>query len=130
MATAREVEGNLSWTYALLRGVSHREATLMKASKASISAVALCCTFMAGAAFANDDDSRQPVTDTVITTKVKAELAAEDETKARNINVTTENGVVRLSGMVDSAAEKKEAEKEARSVEGVTKVDNQLTVKR
>jgi hyperosmotically inducible protein len=101
----------------------------MKARKASISAIALCCTFMAGAALA-DDDSKQPVADTVITTKVKAELASDDETKARNINVTTENGVVRLSGMVDSAAEKKQAEKNARSVEGVTKVDNQLTVKR
>jgi hyperosmotically inducible protein len=100
----------------------------MKARKASISAIALCGMFVAGAAFA--DDSKQPIADTVITTKVKAELAAEDETKARNINVTTENGVVRLSGMVDSAAEKKEAEKEALSVEGVTKVDNLLTVKR
>jgi hyperosmotically inducible protein len=101
----------------------------MKGRKAPMAVIALCCTFAAGAAFANDD-SQQPVTDTAITTKVKAELARDDNTKARNISVKTQNGIVRLSGKVDSAAEKQQAEQDASSIDGVVKIDNQLIVTR
>lgn len=101
------------------------------ASKAfSITAAAAALIFVAGGAFANDPKSGQPLTDTMITTKVKTELAKDDETKARHINVTTKNGVVRLSGLVDTAAEKQKAEEDVKNIEGVMSVDNQLTVKR
>lgn len=73
--------------------------------------------------------SSQPATDTMITTKVKAELMKDDQTKARHIKVHTKNGVVRLTGTVDSATEKAKAEADASGVEGVTKVKNGLKVR-
>lgn len=67
--------------------------------------------------------------DTVITTKVKTALIANPVTKARQINVDTHDGVVQLSGFVDSAAEKAEAGRVASQVGGVADVHNELSVK-
>jgi osmotically-inducible protein OsmY len=52
----------------------------------------------------------------------------DDEVKGHEINVTTNNGVVTLEGMVDTAQQKQEAELIARETEGVSRVVNQLTV--
>jgi hyperosmotically inducible protein len=68
------------------------------------------------------------VDDTWITTKVKADLVKDSETKAHEITVNTKAGVVVLTGTVASIAEKNKAEKDARSVKGVVDVENQLTV--
>jgi len=51
---------------------------------------------------AADMDSEQPVTDTWITTKVKADLATTEGVKSTDISVTTVNGVVTLIGVLDS----------------------------
>ena len=67
--------------------------------------------------------------DTVVTTRVKSALVANPVTKARQINVATANGVVLLSGFVDSAAEKATATDVARHVEGVRDVRNELETK-
>jgi hyperosmotically inducible periplasmic protein len=109
---------------------SGRRLMHMASKSLPIAAFAATLIFGAGGAFANEPKSDQPVTDTMITTKVKTELAKDDTTKARHINVTTKDGVVRLSGMVDSATEKQKAEEDAKTIEGVVSVDNQLTVKR
>ena len=71
----------------------------------------------------------QVVDDMTVTTKVKAALADNERTKARNINVDTHNGVVTLHGKVDSRAEAEQATIVARSVEGVHSVTNKLTTK-
>jgi hyperosmotically inducible protein len=68
------------------------------------------------------------VTDTVITTKVKTELARDKSTKATDINVETKDGIVMLDGSVSSMAEKQKAEADARSVDGVRDVKNNLRV--
>jgi hyperosmotically inducible periplasmic protein len=83
-----------------------------------------------GTALADDSHvkSDQPVTDSYITTKVKASLAADKGTKARDIHVDTKEGVVMLSGTVGSTAEKELAEKDARKIKGVVQVRNDLTV--
>jgi hyperosmotically inducible periplasmic protein len=85
----------------------------------------------AGAAFADDTSmkSDQPVTDSYITTKVKAELAKDTVTKARHIHVTTKDGTVMLKGMVNSDTEKQQAEQDASGIKGVAHVENDLTVK-
>jgi osmotically-inducible protein OsmY len=80
-------------------------------------------------ALADDTKSSQPVTDTVITTKVKGELAKDDQTKARHIKVETKDGVVHLSGLVDSDMEKQKAEADAQTIDGVVSVKNNLKVK-
>lgn len=73
--------------------------------------------------------TKENVNDAVITTKVKADLFAEPELKALAIDVDTENGVVNLSGFVSSKAEAERAVRLAKSVKGVTKVQNSLKVK-
>jgi hyperosmotically inducible protein len=102
----------------------------MTARKTLIAAAAVCWAFAAGGAFAGDKtaNSDQPVTDTMITTKVKAELAKDSSTKATDINVTTKDGVVMLDGAVSSMAEKEKAEVNAKSVKGVVGVANNLRV--
>ena len=86
---------------------------------------------LSGAAFAAGDKMEKAgkaVDDTWITTKVKADLVKDKSTKAHEITVNTKAGVVVLTGIVGSAAEKAQAEKDARSVKGVVDVENQLTV--
>lgn len=74
--------------------------------------------------------SVQPVGDSWITAKVKADLLVTEETKGLDINVTTTNGVVTLSGRLDSAAQVEKAVAIARSIKGVKSVDaTTLTVK-
>lgn len=68
------------------------------------------------------------VDDAGITAKVKARLAADPTAKAYQINVDTSDGVVQLNGFVDSAEGKQAAERVAKGVEGVKRVDNNLTV--
>jgi len=67
--------------------------------------------------------------DSAITTKVKAAIAGDALLKVSQITVTTTNGTVRLSGVVDSRQALDRAVEVARSVEQVQAVDNNLGVK-
>ncbi len=67
-------------------------------------------------------------TDAGITTKIKTEMAQSDVVKANDINVTTQDHVVTLTGTVDTEAAKTEALRIARSAEGVRDVVDELRV--
>ncbi|HET9023407.1 MAG TPA: BON domain-containing protein [Burkholderiaceae bacterium] len=67
------------------------------------------------------------VDDAAITTKVKAALLADDQVKGTQINVDTNGGTVKLTGTVDSATQVARAMEIARGVNGVQKVENNLT---
>jgi hyperosmotically inducible protein len=69
------------------------------------------------------------IDDTVLTAKVKAALVGNPVTKARQIDVTTRDGVVQLSGFIDSQEERATAVDVARSVQGVKSVDDALKLK-
>ncbi len=69
------------------------------------------------------------VDDSVITTKVKAELFNEPSLKSAEINVETFKGVVQLSGFVSSSANIDKAVSIARAVKGVTAVKNSMRLK-
>jgi hyperosmotically inducible protein len=69
------------------------------------------------------------VADSVITTKVKADIFKEPELKSMAIHVETEKGVVMLSGFVDTKADADKAVSLAKSVEGVTSVKSAIKVK-
>jgi osmotically-inducible protein OsmY len=69
------------------------------------------------------------VDDTVITTKVKADILNEPTLKSREIKVETFKGIVQLSGFVSSQADIKKAVELARSVKGVKSVKNDMLVK-
>lgn len=76
------------------------------------------------------ESSQQPVEDSWITTKVKADLLADEQTKGLDINVSTTNGVVTLAGRLDSAVQVDKAVSIARGIKGVKSVDaTTLTVK-
>jgi osmotically-inducible protein OsmY len=63
-----------------------------------------------------------------ITTAVKTKLLADKTVGGSNINVDTTDGVVTLSGPVDSAAEKAQAIKLASRTHGVKRVVSKLTI--
>jgi len=100
----------------------------MKRNYVSFLVAAASMAIVAGNAYADDMKSDQPVKDSYITTKVKAELAKDKGTKAHDIHVTTKDGVVMLDGTVASAAEKELAAQDAKKVKGVLDVHNGLTV--
>jgi hypothetical protein len=67
-------------------------------------------------------------TDAGVTTSVKAKFAQDDLVKANQINVTSREGVVTLTGDVDSVAAKEQAVRLARETDGVSDVIDQLRV--
>lgn len=68
-------------------------------------------------------ESVQPGSDAWITTKVKADLLTTQKVPGMEIKVDTVNGVVTLSGMVDTQSEKDRAVQLTRGIEGVRQVD-------
>jgi len=69
------------------------------------------------------------VTDSWITTKVKAALAEDPLVKAREVNVETFKGVVQLSGFVISQAAMNQAVYVTQGIKGVTSVRNDMRLK-
>jgi hyperosmotically inducible protein len=100
----------------------------MKRNYVAALVTAASMALVAGGALADEVKSDQPVKDSYITTKVKAELAKDKGTSARDIHVTTKDGVVMLDGSVASDAEKELAEQDAKKIKGVVGVHNGLTV--
>jgi hyperosmotically inducible protein len=78
---------------------------------------------------AGQDNDARVLSDSAITTKVKALLLAEKGVPSTSISVETYEGRVLLSGFVDSNAQVAQAGKVAAGVSGVTKVQNNLAVK-
>lgn len=68
------------------------------------------------------------VSDATITTKVNAALMADDQLKARKIDVDTREGRVVLNGTAPDAAAVQRATTLAQAVDGVRSVENRLTV--
>lgn len=66
--------------------------------------------------------------DSTITARVKAALIDDKNIRSSDISLKTENKVVTLSGSVDSAEQKDLAVNAAKTVKGVTTVNDQLNV--
>jgi hyperosmotically inducible protein len=77
-----------------------------------------------------DDASAQPGTDGWITTKVKAQLMTTKGIPSTDISVTTTNGIVTLSGVVDSKAQVQKSVAVAKAIKGVHKVDSSALTSR
>ena len=67
-------------------------------------------------------------TDSGITSMVEASLEANDDVKARQVEVQTREGIVYLNGVVDTEETRREAARVTWRTEGVTGVVNDLTV--
>ncbi len=91
--------------------------------------VILLVSLLGCASTAKKEGTGEYVDDTVITTKVKAEILKTDSLKSTEINVETFKGVVQLSGFVNSRADINKAVEVARSIKGVTSVKNDMRLK-
>jgi len=91
--------------------------------------VMLMVAFVACASTSKQGSTGEYVDDSVITTKVKSLLAADDFLKSFQIGVETFKGTVQLSGFVGSQKAVDKAVEIARSVKGVKSVKNDLIVK-
>ena len=68
------------------------------------------------------------INDAAITTKVKAALIADDEVKGLQIGVETSAGTVQLTGQAKTDSERQKAEQLAKTVEGVSAVQNNIAL--
>jgi osmotically-inducible protein OsmY len=89
----------------------------------------LIATFVACASTPTRESTGEYVDDSVITTKVKSLLAADDFLKSFQIGVETYKGVVQLSGFVNSQKAVDKAVEIVNSVKGVKSIKNDLVVK-
>lgn len=71
---------------------------------------------------------KNAVTDTALTTKLKGQFVADEALRGSDVSVTTNNGVVTLTGTVPSAAVRQKAVDMARNSDGVMRVDDKLRV--
>jgi hyperosmotically inducible protein len=83
---------------------------------------------MASAAHGQSSNS-SAVVDAETTARVKTALIANRATKATQINVETLEGVVQLSGFVDSEIARQAAVSTARSIGGVREVQDRLLIR-
>jgi osmotically-inducible protein OsmY len=86
-------------------------------------------TLVACASTSKQEGMGEYVDDSVITTKVKSMLAADDFLKSFQIGVETYKGIVQLSGFVNAQKAVDKAIEIAGSVKGVKSVKNDLIVK-
>jgi osmotically-inducible protein OsmY len=70
------------------------------------------------------------LSDAGITTAVKSKLLADPEVGGLKIDVDTANGIVTLTGNVNSAAEKRQAVNVAKGTDGVKSVKDNLKIER
>jgi hyperosmotically inducible protein len=92
--------------------------------------VMLLAIFVACDSPSKQERAGEYVDDSVITTKVKSLLAADDILKSFDITVETNKGNVQLSGLVDSQKTVDKAGEIAKGVSGVKSVKNSLIVKK
>ncbi|HVL02029.1 MAG TPA: BON domain-containing protein [Dongiaceae bacterium] len=69
------------------------------------------------------DSTEQNISDSWITTKVKSSFMYSNNVNGSNIEVTTKNGIVTLSGKVESSTEQALAVEIAENIRGVKSVD-------
>jgi len=74
-------------------------------------------------------DASGPVSETVTTGKIKAAIAADAGMKDTDVSVTTNQGVVTLGGTVKSQDQVAIATNLAQKMDGVTKVESNITVR-
>jgi hyperosmotically inducible protein len=72
--------------------------------------------------------SAKDVSDDALTDRIRIKLASDQVVKGGAIGVDVKQGVVTLSGTVDSETRKSKAEKIAKKISGVKSVVNQIQV--
>ncbi len=78
---------------------------------------------------ATQESTGEYITDSWITTKVKAALAEDPGVKATEVNVETFKGAVQLSGFVSTQSAMYQAIRVTNGIKGVTSVKNDMRIK-
>ena len=89
----------------------------------------MIAAFVACASTPKQSSTGEYIDDSVITSKIKTQLASDDFLKSFQIRVESRKGIVQLSGFVGSQNAVDKAGKIAGGVEGVKSVRNNLIVK-
>lgn len=116
----------------------------MKSTALTRAGLAICLMLMAGEAWSQaSSGGTQPkvapeslstpsqgsgVSDSVITARAKAALLGAKHVNSGDVHVMTKGGVVKLTGHVASEEQKRKAGETVQSLDGVTAVQNDLTV--
>jgi hyperosmotically inducible periplasmic protein len=79
---------------------------------------------------ADQKNMKRAGSDSMITSKIKAELLKDEGLKSLKVHVETYQGIVQLNGFVETEDQIKQAEKVAANVEGVKSVKNSLMLKK
>lgn len=91
--------------------------------------IALALVFLtATTACSSNQSVGEKIDDAWITSKIETKLAADPEVNPFNVDVDTNDGVVRLSGVVEKKRARKEAADLARNTKGVKRVINDIKV--
>ena len=92
-------------------------------------AAALAAIFLAMSATSIAAAGEESARDAALTERVKTALANDNVLAGRDIEVETRDGVVQLSGFVDTEDQRTAALMRARSVQGVQEVRNDLSLR-
>jgi osmotically-inducible protein OsmY len=117
------------WERRILFETGREAMKLFKVLAGALAAIVVALTLSACAPTAKQEGTGGYIDDTVITTKVKAELLNDDQLKSREINVETFKGRVQLSGFVSSPQMASHAVEVTRTVKGVKSVVNNMQIK-
>jgi hyperosmotically inducible periplasmic protein len=104
------------------------EESSMKIQKSTLAAALAAVLLAACAGSPSRESTGEVIDDSVITTKVKTALIADQRVHGRDVSVETFKGRVLLSGYVRTPEERKAAQDIARSVPGVKEVNNKISV--
>lgn len=108
--------------YTKLRTRTHSDRSTPVWAAAFIAALALVFT----AACGTKRSVGTRIDDAWITSTVKSKIAADPELNPFEVDVDTENGVVRLSGTVETESDRAEMVRHARDTKGVVRVENDI----
>ena len=76
------------------------------------------------------DKATRVASEASLSAKIKAKMALDDRVSASSIDVDTDGSVVTLSGRVSSTEERERAVRLAKETDGVSSVNDQLSVSR
>jgi hyperosmotically inducible periplasmic protein len=107
-------------------------------NKTKMISMALCVGLLSAAAAGsftgcastpNSRSTGQYINDKTLQHQVRDALSNNAEYKFDNVNVDVYNGTCQLSGFVDTSAQKDQAGDIAKGIQGVTSVQNNITVR-
>jgi len=104
----------------------------MRRNTNSLPKLLAVCAFamsLGASSHAFGESAGQYVDDATITAKVKAAMLGDSQMKATQVSVTTNQGIVNLTGAVDTREQETKAVRLANEVKGVKSVNDSMTVR-